>query len=321
MDNNNMSFGKDAFEVVGPNLEANQVIVRKSMNYWQDAWRRLKMSKAAIACLIYLVLVVLGAIVFPMFSGFTGSEIHSSETYAPPGTVCTDNTYGNAGHTHWFGTDAIGRDVFTRVWLGAQISLFIGLMAAVTDFLIGLPYGGLSGYLGGKVDNIMMRVLEIIVGIPYLIIVVLLLVVMKPGLWTIVLAMAIVGWTGLARLVRGQIAQLKEQEFVLAAKILGAKPSRMIMNHMIPNTLGLIIVALTMAIPGAIFTEAFLSFIGLGVTIPTSSWGMLANEGIQEFRSHAYLLFIPALFISLTMLALNILGDKLRDVLDPRLRR
>lgn len=311
----------DAFEVVGPNIAANQIIVRKSMTYWQDAWRRLKMSKAAMVCLIYLALVILGAIIFPMLSGFSGSEIHSSETYLPPFSVCTDSTYGTQGHMHIFGTDSIGRDVFTRIWLGAQISLFIGFVAALTEFLIGLPYGGLSGYLGGKIDLIMMRILEVVVGIPYLIIVVLLLVVMKPGLWTIVLALAIVGWTGLARLVRGQVAQLKEQEFVLAAKVLGASSSRVIMNHMFPNTLGLIIVTMTFAVPGAIFTEAFLSFIGLGVAIPTPSWGMLASDGIREFRSHAYLLFLPALFISLTMLALNIFGDKLRDVLDPRLRR
>lgn len=321
MDNNDFQLSRDAFEVVGPNIEASQAIVRKSMTYWQDAWRRLKMSKAAIVCLIYLVLLIIGAIVFPMMSGFNGSEIHSTETYLPPGTVCTDTTYGNAGHVHWFGTDSIGRDLFTRVWLGAQISLFIGFMAAVTEFLIGLPYGGISGYLGGKVDMVMMRILEVVVGIPYLIIVVLLLVVMKPGLWTIVLALAIVGWTSLARLVRGQIVQLKEQEFVMAAKVLGAGSSRVVMNHMLPNTLGLVIVTLTMAVPGAIFTEAFLSFIGLGVAIPTPSWGMLASDGIKEIRQYPYLLFIPAAFISLTMLALNILGDKLRDVLDPRLRK
>ncbi len=321
MNDMDLKLTKEDFEVVGSNIAASQVIVRKSMTYWQDAWRRLRKSASALLCLVYLIVIVIGAIVFPELSGFSGSEIHSTETYLAPFTMCTDSTYGTQGHMHWFGTDSIGRDVFTRVWLGAQISLFIGFMAAVTDFLFGLPYGGISGYLGGKVDMFMMRILEIVVGIPYLIIVVLLLVVMKPGLWTIVLAMAIVGWTGLARLVRGQITQLKEQEFVLAAKVLGAGSRRVIMNHMLPNTLGLVIVSLTLAIPGAIFTEAFLSFIGLGVTIPTSSWGMLASDGIQEFRSHAYLLFIPAAFISLTMLSLNILGDKLRDVLDPRLRK
>jgi oligopeptide transport system permease protein len=312
---------KTDFEVVGANIEASQVIVRKSMTYWQDAWRRLKQSKASMICLIYLILLIIGAIVFPMVSGFTGSEIHSSETYLPPFSMCTDTTYGTQGHMHWFGTDSIGRDVFTRIWLGAQISLFIGFMAALTEFLIGLPYGGISGYLGKWVDNLMMRVLEIVIGIPYLIIIILLLVVMEPGLWTIVLALAIVGWTGLARLVRGQVVQLKEQEFVMAAKVLGAKAPRIVMNHMFPNTIGIVVVALTLAVPGAIFTEAFLSFIGLGVAIPTPSWGMLASDGIREIRQYPYLLFIPAAFISLTMLALNILGDKLRDVLDPRLRR
>jgi oligopeptide transport system permease protein len=321
MNEEEVKISKDMFEVVGPNITASHSIVRKSMTYWQDAWRRLKKSVAAMICLAYLVLLILGAIFVPMFTGFTGSEIHSSEIYLPMFTTCTDAPYGTQGHIHLFGTDTMGRDVFTRIWLGAQISLTIGFLAAAGEFIIGLPYGGISGYLGGRVDMVMMRILEVIVGIPYLIVVILLLVVMKPGLWTIVLALGIVGWTNIARLVRGQTMQLKEQEFVMAAKVLGARPARVIWNHMLPNTMGLIIVSLTLTVPGAIFSEAFLSFIGLGVAVPTPSWGMLANDGIREIRNHFYLLLIPAIFISLTMLSLNILGDKLRDVLDPRLRK
>lgn len=305
-----MEIKANAFEKVGSNLKASQSIVRPSMSFWQDAWRRFKMNKVAIGCMFYLVAITLLSIIIPEISRFKVSDQDLEHTYV-----------GLFQAGHWFGTDELGRDLFVRVWFGVRISLFIAITAAFIDFIIGVIYGGISGYFGGKVDDIMMRIVEIINGIPYLIIVILLMVVLKPGLVTIIIAYATVGWTGMARLVRGQVLQLKEQEYVLAAKVLGANSTRIILKHLMPNVLGVIIVSMTLTIPSAIFTEAFLSYIGLGVQIPLASLGTLASDGVANFRTYPWLLFIPAALISSTMLSFNLLGDALRDVLDPKLRK
>ncbi|QSZ28417.1 ABC transporter permease [Aceticella autotrophica] len=279
------------------------------MSYWQDAWRRLKMNKVAMASLVFLILLGIMALIGPYLRPFN---------YADQDLL---NTNKGISSIHWFGTDYLGRDIFVRVWIGARISLFIGITAAVLDGIIGVIYGGISGYFGGQTDNIMMRIVDILYGIPYLILVILLMVVIGQGLWTIIIAMVIIGWVGMARIVRGQVLQLKEQEFVLAAKTLGASSGRIISRHLIPNTLGPIIVAITFDVPNAIFTEAFLSYIGLGVRPPMASWGTLANDATRVLLMYPYQLFFPAFFISATMLAFNLLGDGLRDALDPRLRR
>lgn len=222
---------------------------------------------------------------------------------------------------HWFGTDGLGRDMWERVWEGAKVSLFIGVVTALITGVVGTLVGGTAGFFGGKLDMITMRIIDILIALPPLIFVILIMLYFGSGLMPIILAIAITGWLGLARLVRGQVLSLKEQEFVLAARTLGASSSRLILRHLIPNTLGIIIVSLTFAIPGAIFTEAFLSFIGLGIRAPQTSWGQLANLGIQSMRSYPYQLIIPSIFISVTMLSLQLLGDGLRDALDPRLRK
>jgi len=219
------------------------------------------------------------------------------------------------------GTDALGRDVLARVIYGARISLLIALIATVVNFFIGVLYGGISGYFGGRVDNIMMRIVDIINVIPLLLYVILLSVIFEPGLKSIIIALGSVYWVGMARIVRGQVLSLKEQEYVLAAKTLGASSMRIMIRHLIPNAMGPIIVSMTMMIPSAIFTEAFLSFIGLGVSAPLASWGTLANDALGGLRSYPYQLFYPSLAISFTMLAFNFLGDGLRDALDPRLRK
>ena len=222
---------------------------------------------------------------------------------------------------HWFGTDDLGRDLFVRCWEGAKISLFIALISTIINVTIGIIYGGISGYLGGKTDMIMMRIVEIIYSIPELLWVILLMVVIGQGLGTIILAISITGWGGMARIVRGQILQIKQMEYVLAAKTLGADTSRIITKHLVPNTMGPIIINLTFQVPGAIFTEAMLSYIGLGLPEPIASWGTLAQRGTRMLLIHPYQLLFPALLISITMLAFNILGDGLRDSLDPRLRK
>jgi len=305
-----MELKAESFERVGTDIKSAQTILRPSMTYMQDALRRFKKNKVAVASLIYMIIIILGSIFIPIFSKRSMSEQDLLSTFLHP-----------FSKGYIFGTDELGRDLWVRVWYGARVSLTIGFAAAFVDFIIGVIIGGIAGYYGGKIDNIIMRIADILIGIPYLMIVILLTMVFSPGIFTIVVALTVTGWTGMARLVRGQIMQLKEQEFVLAAKVLGANASRIIIKHLLPNTLGIIIVRMTLNIPSAIFSEAFLSFIGLGVKLPIASWGALASDGIAAFQRFPHVLFIPAAFICLTMLSLNILGDAFRDALDPKLRK
>src|SRR5690625_2789154 len=284
-------------------------IAGESTSFWKDAWRRFKQNKLAIAGIF--VILFLGIM------SFIGGPISGHNYY--------DNDLVNANLSpsseHWFGTDNLGRDIFARTWYGAKISLFIGLSAAFIDLIIGIIWGSVSGYLGGKVDEYMMRVADILSGVPYLLVVILLMVIMKPGLWTLIIAMTITGWINMARIVRGEVMRLKAEEYVLAAKSLGASSWRILSKHLIPNTLGPILVTLTLTVPTAIFTEAFLSFLGLGVPAPLASWGTMSSDALQSFRYYPFQLFFPAFFICLTMLAFNVVGDGMRDALDPKDRR
>ncbi|MBL0386267.1 ABC transporter permease [Tumebacillus sp. ITR2] len=284
-------------------------VVRKSLSYWADAWRRLKKNKLAIAGLGVLVLLSILAIIGPFIQPYDyQTQDYAARNFAPSGA-------------HWFGTDDLGRDQWVRVWWGVRISLFIGIIAAVMDFTIGVLYGGISAYFGGRVDDIMQRIIEIIYGLPYMIIVILLMMVMGPGIFTIIIALASVGWVGMARLVRGQMLSLKEQEYVLAARTLGASSWRIILRHLVPNALGIIIINVTFTVPGAIFSEAFLSFIGLGIKPPMASLGSLVNDGVQVMRNFPWRLLCPSIVFSLIMLSFNLVGDGLRDALDPKLRK
>lgn len=299
---------QEKFQSIGLDIEDSERITRPSLTYWQDAWRRLKMNKMAMASLYMLIVIIAMSIIGPHLRPYTFDEQDYSEVFSPPSA------------SHWFGTDDLGRDLFVRVWMGARVSLRIGFFAALIDIIVGMIYGGISGYFGGRTDSVMMRIVDILYGIPYMIIVILLMIIMEPGELTLIIAMSITGWVGTARLVRGQVLQLRTQEFVLAAKTLGAKPWRIITKHMFPNILGLMIVQMTMDIPGAIFSEAFLSYIGLGIKLPNASWGSLASDGIRQVVERPWMLVFPAIMISLTMLSFNILGDGLRDALDPKLR-
>ena len=223
--------------------------------------------------------------------------------------------------TYIWGTDNLGRDMFIRVLHGGRISLIVGFVAAFVNLIIGVLYGGISGYVGGSVDNIMMRIVDVISSIPTLLYVILLMVILGSGMMPIIVALSITYWLSMARLVRGQVLGLKEQEFILAAQTLGASTKRIMMRHLIPNIMGPIMVSLTMQIPNAIFTEAFLSFVGLGVSAPQASWGSLCNDALLGFMSYPHLLFFPAAAISITMLAFNLFSDGLRDALDPKQRK
>lgn len=220
----------------------------------------------------------------------------------------------------WFGTDNMGRDLWTRIWHGTRISLFIGLLAAFIDMIIGVLYGGISAYYGGKVDNVMQRIIEILTGIPNLVIVILMIIVLKPGLVAITIALTITGWIGMARIVRGQVLKLKGQEFILAARTLGASDKGILMRHLIPNVLSVIIINTMFTIPNAIFFESFLSFIGLGLQPPIASLGTLIDMAFDDYRVYPYMLLFPAVIISLLMIGFNVLADGLRDALDPKMR-
>lgn len=278
-------------------------------SYWQDVWKRFKKHKLAMTGLIMIGLLVLMAAIGPCMSGHTYYDQDLSMVNRAPDSV------------YWFGTDALGRDIFTRVWCGARISLFIGLVTSVICLVIGVLYGGISGYLGGRADEIMMRLVEVLLSIPFLLYVILLMVLLEPGLKAIFLALGLVCWLNMARIVRGQVLSLKEREYILAARLLGISKWRILMRHLIPNAMGPIIVTATLLVPEAIFTEAFLSFLGLGVSSPQASWGVLASEGIHGLRNYPWQLFFPAFLISLTMFAFNFVGDGLRDAMDPHLRQ
>ncbi|MBU0937010.1 MAG: ABC transporter permease [Spirochaetes bacterium] len=221
-----------------------------------------------------------------------------------------------------FGTDDLGRDLLTRVMYGARISLLVAFIATIVNLFIGVIYGSISGFEGGRVDDIMMRIVDIINSVPLVLYVILLMVWFRGGgLVNIIIALSSVYWVSMARLVRGQILSLKEQEFILAAKVIGVPRFKIIAKHLIPNAIGPIIVSMAMMIPSAVFTESFLSFIGLGVSAPMASWGTLANNALSGLTTYPYQLFFPAMAIAFTMLAFNFIGDGLRDALDPRLRK
>ncbi|ALX49786.1 oligopeptide ABC transporter permease [Lentibacillus amyloliquefaciens] len=221
----------------------------------------------------------------------------------------------------WLGTDQLGRDQWTRIWLGTRVSLIIAFVAAAIDLLIGVAYGGISGYYGGRVDNILQRILEILIGIPNLVVIFLLLVVLEPGIMSIVLALTITGWTGMARIVRGEVLKQKNEEYVLAARTLGQSNGKIIRKHLMPNVAGIIIINTMFTIPSAIFFEAFLSFIGLGIAPPEASLGALIDAGFKVFRLYPYMVFWPAVLISAIMITFNLIGDGLRDAFDPKMHK
>lgn len=288
---------------------AAEEINRPSLSFWEDVWYRFRKNKVAMSGFIFLILLATFAIAGPFLSSHPYYETNLVMKNNPPSS------------DFWFGTDDLGRDMFTRTCLGARISLFVGISAALIDLVLGVLWGGIAALVGGKIDNLLMRIADILYAIPYLLVVIMLMVVMGSGLIPILIALTITGWISMARIVRGQLLQLKEQEYILAAVALGAGKRRILFKHLIPNAMGPIIVTMTLTIPYAIFTEAFLSFLGLGVQAPMASWGTMASDGLPAMRYYPWRLFFPAFFISVTMLAFNLVGDGMRDALDPKLRK
>lgn len=332
------TYTEDLFEAAENSMVGQEAVAGRTLTYWQDTCKRFLRNKAALIGLIIITILVIMSIIGPSMSKFGFDDQDLVRSKLPPKVPVLENIswlgfsgkdmngidqYARKGVTDyfWFGTDELGRDLWTRVWQGTRVSLYIALLAAAIDLIIGVAYGGISAFYGGKVDNVMQRIVEVLVGIPNLIVTILLILVLKPGIMTLTLAMVLTGWIGMARIVRGQILKLKDQEYVLAARTLGAKDFRLLWKHLIPNTLGPIIVTSMFTVPGAIFTEAFLSFIGLGLQPPVASLGTLVNDGFKMMRINPHMMISSSVIISLIMISFNLLGDGLRDALDPKIRR
>lgn len=311
----NLNIDKELFTPLTDEEKKVDVVVRPSISYWKDAWMRLKSNKVALISLCMIIIIVLAAIIVPMVSQYDYASNNLGMTNMKPSSE------------HFFGTDQLGRDIFVRVFYGARYSLIIAVVAAFINLVIGILYGGIAGYFGGKVDAILMRIVDVIYSIPLTIYVIIFMAILnKPGsegsgLGTIILALSISYWIGMARIVRGDVLQLKQQEFVLASKALGASDFRILIRHLIPNCMGSIMVTLTLLIPEAVFTEAFLSFIGLGLVPPKASLGTLANEAMKAIYTYPWQLLFPAVMICLIILSFNLLGDGLNDALDPKNKR
>lgn len=299
----------ELFQKAVVNNDEKEHIASPNLTAFQDGWLRLKKNKAAVVSLVVISIIILLAIFGPILSKFS----YYQTDY--------DNIFQSPSMLHPFGTDQFGRDQWTRIWQGTRISLLIAVAAAFIDLFIGVTFGAVSALFGGKVDAVMQRIIEILVGIPQLIIVILLMMVMPAGVWTVVLALSITGWVNMARLVRAEILKLKNLEYVLAARVLGTGNKGIILKHLIPNTVGVIVINIMFTIPSAIFTEAFLSFIGIGLAEPRASLGVLINNGYQVLHNYPFLLIYPAIVIVLIMVCFSILGDGLRDALDPRMRQ
>ena len=299
----------------------NQDSIEEGASLWSDAWQRLRKNRLAVAGAVVLAVVVAAALLGPWFSGYSYYE--------------QDTELGAVGPSwrHWLGTDPLGRDLFTRVLYGGRVSLLVGLAATAVSLFIGVLYGAIAGFFGGRLDSFMMRIVDILYALPFTILVIILMVffgqyVMRTfpaigaqlNMVLLFLAIGAVQWLTMARIVRSQVMSLREKEFVEAAVIMGLRKRRILLGHIIPNALGPIIVYSTLTVPNVMLIEAFLSFLGLGVQPPMSSWGLLIKEGVETMEEYPWQLLFPSIAFSLTLFSLNVLGDGLRDWLDPRMR-
>lgn len=299
----------DLIEPLMDSDRETETIERKSISYLNMCWRRLRKDKLAMFGLVVIAIMTILAIFAPMLCPYAYDQTDFAHMLEWPSAE------------HWFGTDKLGRDIFVRTMYGARISLTIGFTAAFINMIIGVLYGGIAGYLGGRTDMVMMRIVDILSGIPSLIYLILIMMFLGNTMQSILIAMCLTYWITTAKMVRGQILTLREQDFALAGKVCGLSKWQILIHHLIPNSIGTIIVTVTFLIPSAIFQEAFLSFLGIGISVPKASWGTLANDAIEYLFSYPYQMFFPAVAISITIFALNFIGDGLRDALDPRLKK
>ena len=284
----------DELFMIDANVNDAEAILRPSISYWQDVWQRFRKDPLALVGLFIILIMTLMAVFMPMVSPYTYSGMDLLSMNQGPSLA------------HPCGTDQMGRDLFIRIMYGARISLTIGIIAAVINFLIGVLYGGLSGYLGGRADMVMMRIVDILSSLPSLLYIVLIMLIFGSNVGSVILALCFTSWIGTARVVRSEVMHLKHSDYVLAGRLAGASTWHLLIQHLIPN---------------AIFSESFLSFLGIGIQAPHASWGSLANDAIPMMLSAPYQIFFPVLAICITMLSFNFIGDGLRDALDPRLKK
>lgn len=299
----------DKFRVVGFTQEEANRIERPTISYWQDAWRRLRKNPVAMASLVVLAVLTVMVIIGPDLRGYDYIAMN----------VSMKNQGSSA--EYWFGTDYLGRDLFSRVWVGARVSMIVALVATGLKLVVGTLYGAIMAHFGGWVDDIMMRIIEVLNSLPTLLLTILIMMVLGNNMFALLVALSITAWCSTARQVRGMIKQLKEMEYVYAAEVLGASPLQIILKHYVPNMISILILNASTAIPQFIFTEAGLSFLGIGLTTPEISLGVLISQGQKTLDFYPTQLIYPCAILCIIVMAFNLLGDGLRDALDPRLRQ
>jgi oligopeptide transport system permease protein len=295
-----------------------RVLDVKGRSLWIDARRRLLGNRAALTGIVILSVVALLAIFGPLLSPYAYDHIDYSVVQCAPDWWPGSEGVRNAGGQHWFGTDDLGRDLFVRVLYGARVSLAVGLIATLVSLVIGVAYGAFAGFIGGRLDEIMMRFVDVLYSLPYIFLVIILMVVFNRNFFLLFLAIGAVEWLTMARIVRGQTLSIKQKEFIEAARAAGVNTLTIIRRHVIPNVLGPVVVYVTLTVPTAILAESFLSFLGLGIQEPLTSWGVLISEGANQMETAPWMLIFPAAFMAVTLFSFNFIGDGLRDALDPK---
>lgn len=334
---------RDSREVSSPfepidyasSVKHQKIMSINNKSYWSKSIRNVIKNKWAMFSLFIIIFLIMMSLVGPMMNSYTYKDQDVTRAFLPPkipilekiswlpfdGVIEGVDQYEMMGieESFWFGTDQYGRDQWTRIWFGTRISLLLAFIATFIDVIIGVSYGGVSGYFGGRIDNTMQRIIEVLVGIPNLVIIILAIIVLKPGLMSIIIAIVLTGWVSMARVVRGQVLKLKNMEYVLASQTLGLTHSKILLKDILPNSMAQIIITTMFTIPSAIFFEAFLSFIGLGLPAPMASLGTIINDGFESLQIFPHLVIFPSIIISLLLICFNLLGDGLRDALDPKM--